>query len=176
MLLHRSQFAFIFASFLCVCAKAVSLFISCSARLLAVSCWNIPVFLCLSSCWLFSMIFSPHVQTQSVLGAGWQLHLIGSTNFRDRLIGWWGRSVGRASDSRSKDPRFEPRQEHKNNLWAFFRVWIVVLTRRRALPPCVYWRIRQSSSVDYGNTKRPTQHALVGLGSTAFADVVALPR
>ena len=27
-----------------------------------------------------------------------------------------GGSVGRASDSRSKDPRFESRQEHKKNL------------------------------------------------------------
>ena len=36
-----------------------------------------------------------------------------------------GSSVGRATDSRSKDPkdhRFEPRlrQEHKKNLWEFF--------------------------------------------------------
>ena len=44
---------------------------------------------------------------------------------------WRGGSVGRASDSRSKDRRFEPRlrQEHKNNLWEFFRVKNVVLTR-----------------------------------------------
>ena len=36
-----------------------------------------------------------------------------------------------------KDPRFEPRQEHKkNNLGEFFRVKKCVLTRRCAQPPC----------------------------------------
>ena len=36
--------------------------------------------------------------------------------------GWQGGSSGRASDSRSKDPRFEPRQEHKKDFWEFFLV------------------------------------------------------
>ena len=38
-------------------------------------------------------------------------------NVGDKLTGWGG-SVGRASDSSSKDRRFEPglRQEHKTNL------------------------------------------------------------
>ena len=31
-------------------------------------------------------------------------------------LGWRGGSVGRASDSRSKDPKFEPRQVHKKKL------------------------------------------------------------
>ena len=31
-------------------------------------------------------------------------------------LGWRGGSIGRLSDSRSKDPRFEPRQDHKKNL------------------------------------------------------------
>ena len=36
-----------------------------------------------------------------------------------RLQGWRGGSVVRALDLRSKDLRFEPRQEHKHNLWVF---------------------------------------------------------
>ena len=44
-----------------------------------------------------------------------------------------GGSVSRASDSRSKDRRFEPRlrQEYKKNLREFFRVKNVALTRYR---------------------------------------------
>ena len=42
-----------------------------------------------------------------------------------------------ASDSSSKDMRFEPHQERKKNLWEFFRVQNVVVTRRCAQPPCV---------------------------------------
>ena len=38
-----------------------------------------------------------------------------------------GRSIGRALDSSSKDPRFEPGQEHKKNMLKFFRVTNVVV-------------------------------------------------
>ena len=34
-------------------------------------------------------------------------------------LGWRGGSMGRASDSRCYDLLFEPRQEHKKNLWVF---------------------------------------------------------
>ena len=103
-------------------------------------------------------------------------------------MGWRGGSVGRASDSRSKDPRFKPCQEHKKKLWELFRAKNVVLTRCRcAQPACVYARVRMityvrsrscspcQSSVEYGNTKRPLL-VLIGLGSAALAAAVALPR
>ena len=51
---------------------------------------------------------------------------------------WWrGGSVCRASDSRSIDPRFEPRlsQDHKKHLWEFFRVNNVALARCRCAQP-----------------------------------------
>ena len=52
--------------------------------------------------------------------------------------GWRGCSVDRASDSRSKDPRFEPHQEHKKNLWEFFQDSLSVCPT----PLCVYARTR----------------------------------
>ena len=58
---------------------------------------------------------------------------------------WRGGSVGRAWDSRSKDPRFEPclHQEHRKKMWEFSRVKNAVLTRCRcAQPLCAYARIR----------------------------------
>ena len=56
--------------------------------------------------------------------------LPGFQNFRDG-------SIGRASDSRFSDPRFEPRQEHKKKN--------VVLTRCRcAQTPCVYIRTHKN--------------------------------
>ena len=49
----------------------------------------------------------------------------------------------RASDSRSKYPRLEPRQEHKKYLWEFIRVKHVMLTQCRcAQTLCVYARTR----------------------------------
>ena len=56
------------------------------------------------------------------------------------ITGRWGGSIGRASDLRSKDPRFKPRQEHKTK--------IVFLSQKCAdslsvcLYACVYARIR----------------------------------
>ena len=64
----------------------------------------------------------------------------------NRPTGWRRGSVGRASDSRSKDRRFKSRlrhEEHKKKLWEFFRVKNVVLTHCQcSQPPCVYTRIR----------------------------------
>ena len=37
-----------------------------------------------------------------------------------RRTGWRGGSIGWASDSRSKHPRFEPCHEYKKHLWEFF--------------------------------------------------------
>ena len=55
----------------------------------------------------------------------------------------YGGSIAWASDLRSKDPRFEHRQEHKKNLWEFFWVKNVVLTHCRcARLLCVYARVR----------------------------------
>ena len=71
---------------------------------------------------------------------------------------------------KSKDPKFEPRQEHKKTL-GVFSSQNVVLTRRCVQPP-VFIRAHKNahvrtlkipcstcqSSVDYGNAKRPSMH------------------
>ena len=58
---------------------------------------------------------------------------------RHSLSIWWGGSInGKALDSIiSKNPRFEPRQDHKNKLWEFF--WVKMLCWFVGVPnPSVY--------------------------------------
>ena len=62
-------------------------------------------------------------------------------------VGWRGGLIGRASDSKSKDLRFEPHQEHKKNLWEYFQVKNVVLTHLCAQAPCIYTRIRMITCI-----------------------------
>ena len=81
-----------------------------------------------------------------------------------------GGSVGRASDSRSTDLRFEPHQGHKTNLCQFFRVKNAELTCCWSVqPPCIPMHKNDhvhtlkilspcQSLVDYRNTKRPSMH------------------
>ena len=86
-----------------------------------------------------------------------------------RLDRYRGGSVGRASDSRSKDPSFEPRQEHKKNLCVFLSQNVVLTCHRCTQPPCVHARIRmityarsRSCSPEFGGLwkHKKTQHAL----------------
>ena len=51
----------------------------------------------------------PEVQTPAPSGAQVSLHI-------DGVTGWRGGSIGRASGSGSKGPRFESPQEHKKKL------------------------------------------------------------
>ena len=63
------------------------------------------------------------VTTRLILQYDWQqCHSVLLIHYSWRakpLLEWRGGSLGRASDSRCKDPRFESRQEHKNILWLF---------------------------------------------------------
>ena len=124
-----------------------------SACLIYVSLWLKGVF-------IRHCITSTHVEDKD----------IGKWRFPDcsleeaALNGWWGGSVGIASDSRSKDPRFEPRlrQEHKKNVWDFFRVKNTVLTRCRcAQPPCAYRRMRLIMYSTHVKLKDPVVHVTV---------------
>ena len=49
-----------------------------------------------------------------------------------------GGSLGKASDSRPKDPSFKPSQEHKKNVCKIFRVKNIVLTRCRCARSTMY--------------------------------------
>ena len=70
-----------------------------------------------------------------------------------------GGLIGRASDSRSKDPRFKPRQEHKKKLWVFLSQ-NVVLTRCRCTGPTlrVYTHAQEWSRM---HIKNPVVHVRV---------------
>ena len=90
------------------------------------------------------------------------------------VVGWRGGSLGRASDSRSKGPRFESRQEHKKQLWVFPSQKCANSLSVCPTPVCIYthaqkWSrthgknpvVGRCSSMDYGNTKRPSKHRQV---------------
>ena len=93
---------------------------------------------------------------------------------RSHKTGWRGGSIARASDSRSKDQRFEPRQEHNKHIMigVFFRVKNIVLTHRRCAQPPVCIRTHKNDQVrtlkilwtmsEFGGFRKheQTQHAL----------------
>ena len=94
--------------------------------------------------------------------------------------GWSVGSVGRVSDSRSEDPRFRARWEHKKNLWEFFWVKNCYAVLLLVCPtPRVYAHIRMimyaclrscSPCPEFGGLRKTAkaQHALynlLGLGS-----------
>ena len=101
-------------------------------------------------------------------------HCISVTEWLPGGVAQW---AGRASDSRSKDPRFEHRlrQEHKtkNGDSCFESKLLCWLALGVANPPCVYSRLNMipyarsrscspcQSSVDYDNTKRPSMHFII---------------
>ena len=98
------------------------------------------------------------------------------------VLRWWGGSIGRVTDSRFDDPRFEPHQEHKK-ICEFFQVKNVIHSLSHcqcARPLCYIYsnNIRThkndqvctlkilysavtspcQSLVDFGNIKRPGMH------------------
>ena len=103
---------------------------------------------------------------------------------------WWGGSIGRALNSRSKDPGFKPwpRQEQKNNWWEFFRVKKCYADSLSECPTpvCIHTHTNRHvhtlkillSMSEFGGLRKhkKTQHALVALGSAALVAAVALPR
>ena len=70
---------------------------------------------------------------------------------QDLTVGWRGGSIGMVvSDSRSEleDPKFEPSQEHKKNLWEFY--WVKnVLTHCRCswTPVCILYSTHKNDHV-----------------------------
>ena len=91
-------------------------------------------------------------------------------------IGWRGGSIGRASDSKSKGPRFKSRPEHNKNKSEFFLIQKLCADSLSVCPTptCIHRHkndhvrtVRscspRQSSVDYGNTKRPSMHWKVEL-------------
>ena len=83
---------------------------------------------------------------------------------RSVMLWWRGGSVGRASDSRSKDWRFEPRlrQEQKQKIVSFSRVKNVVLTRCRCAQKWLRTHVKDPA-VHVIQKHEKIQHALAGL-------------
>ena len=87
---------------------------------------------------LYSELEAPNAYLHALINSWLVSDVIGD-------MGWCGGSTDRASASRSHgfyDPRFEPRQDHKNEFWEFFRVKHVLTHYRCAQSPCVCARIR----------------------------------
>ena len=81
-----------------------------------------------------------------------------------------GGGVAQLAERRIQNPktlRIEPRQEHKNNLWVFFRVKSVVLYTHA----CVY-RIRTHKN-DHVRTLNPVVHVRVGWSTEIRKDPAA---
>ena len=103
-----------------------------------------------TNCWYSPniLIQFPVTQLNRVFFGSFFLHFLSQTDPPNPNPGRQGGSVGRVSDSRSKDPkdrRFEPYlcQAHNTNLSEIFRVKDVLLTRCRcAQTPCIYARTR----------------------------------
>ena len=68
-----------------------------------------------------------------IAGTGKSSHSPRALHRGDGVAQW----IERASLSRSDNPRFEPRQKNKKNLWRIFRVKNVVLNRCRCAQPPV---------------------------------------
>ena len=56
----------------------------------------------------------------------------------DQRSGWWGGSIGRASDSRSKALRFKSRQEHKKKIVSFSKSKLLRWLAVGVPNPCVH--------------------------------------
>ena len=137
---------------LLICCGVFVLFTSCVVFVLFTSC---VVFALFTSCVLFCslhhlcclLLSSPSVLSFESIHHVFCLLLYSPSilSFALFSIWWWGGSIGRVLNSRSKNPGFKPcpRQEHKKNLWELFWVKNVVLARCRcAKPLCVYARMR----------------------------------
>ena len=89
------------------------------------------------------------------------------------VTGWQGDSSGWTSASRLDDPRFEPRQEHKEYyLWVFLRDRKCCADSLSVCPTPRYTHAEDAaqrscspcqSSVDYGNRKRPSMRYKVAM-------------